>query len=106
MVDVFVEALIEAKALKTEAEWIQYFGIDKTNSTEIGSEKFEFYVKHNCFEKYDWKLYQLIKDDKTIFNAIEDEIRYFSNPKTVGFQKEHLSNLLKQSLRWKSMKRG
>ena len=45
MVDVFVEAFIEAKALKTEAEWIQYFGIDKTNSTEIGSEKFEFYVK-------------------------------------------------------------
>ena len=81
MVDVFVEALIEAKALKTEAEWIQYFGIDKTNITEIGSEKFEFYVKNNCFEKYDKKLYQRIKDDKTILNAIEDEIRYFSNPK-------------------------
>ena len=38
-------------------------------------------LKHNCFEKYDGKLYQLIKDDKTILNAIEDEIRYFSNPK-------------------------
>ena len=106
MIDVFVEALIDAKALKTNAQWIQYFGIDKTNITEFGSNRFDLFVKENLFEKYDEKLYQRIKDDKTILNPIDEEIRYLSNQKNGWIPERTLIKLVETESEMEEFENG
>ena len=58
------------------------------------------------FEKYDEKLYQRIKDDKTILNPIDEEIRYLSNQKNGWIPERTLIKLVETESEMEEFENG